>query len=118
MRFSLLLFTLLLGAQAYGQKAYYRTLPVSEPCETVGVFDTDYQSNIQVFPNPAQSSFTLQTHASGLAILTDIKGAILQQQVVSNSTSLWDVSGLSAGLYFITVKTEESVFRTKILIKQ
>lgn len=73
--------------------------------------------NVQIFPNPASSDFTL----TGLADDADILlynsiGQIIKQMHWSPKTPTIGVSGLPNGSYFLMVKTNDQVITQKIII--
>jgi hypothetical protein len=83
-------------------------------------------NNITLFPNPAHDRIEL-SFQSGLAgkaamSLYSSSGAVIKDLVIpaaEGPNSLrYDVSGLSSGLYYITIRTSDGQLLTKSFIKQ
>lgn len=75
--------------------------------------------NIQIFPNPASSDFTL----TGLADDADILlfnsiGQVIKQIHWSSKTPAIGVSGLPNGSYFLMVKTNDQAITQKVIISR
>lgn len=76
------------------------------------------QEKIDLFPNPANGQFTIETNLVNYQIeMVDIYGRIYQSFIGENATT-FDISNLSKGLYFVTIKNEEGkVLTIKKLLK-
>ncbi len=73
-----------------------------------------------VFPNPASNQITVKLKDGGTTasmILRDITGNILLSQQCTDLTTI-DATGLSAGLYLITVSTENGNSTLKVMVKK
>jgi hypothetical protein len=73
---------------------------------------------INVFPNPVQSSFTLNIEKlRGVAdiALFDIYGKMVMQQKATNMNTLLDVSKLPAGVYLVKVRNGDTESSVKIV---
>jgi len=76
-------------------------------------------SDVLVFPNPANSAFTLKTGEvnNALISLIDINGQVLsQQKAESNETSI-NVSNLPKGTYIVEIKTENGSVNKTVSVK-
>ncbi len=76
------------------------------------------QSNISIYPNPANETITIKTNniqsENITATITDISGRILLQMEINNNATL-DIRRLTAGMYFVNVKTRDRFFVTKMI---
>jgi len=84
--------------------------------------DTDV--NISVFPNPTSDfvSVKLQNLStseipSGILFLTDLKGKVLLQEKMNKTEKQLDFSIFSPGIYFLSLKQENSLLKTFKIIK-
>lgn len=73
----------------------------------VGIKESEQKNKIQVFPNPAQNSISInypgnQLESSTLEILTSLGELVYTKSIISNETI--DISNLANGLYFIHLK--------------
>lgn len=97
----------------------------SEPSNILS-FDTnnieDNKVNVTdviIYPNPAKSVVNIKTDLNGISDVSiiDISGHLLKQVKINNfSNFLIDVSNLTSGMYFITIKQDSLIIIKKILI--
>jgi hypothetical protein len=83
---------------------------------TTGVYDPAQAIPLSIFPNPASSELTIQLPASTLLTKVNIynsKGALIASK--QNEYRI-NIARLPGGLYFITVKRGNKVFRAKFAI--
>jgi alpha-L-arabinofuranosidase len=83
-----------------------------------GLSDYAVSSNIQASPNPFYSSLLIQLPEteSGKVELRSLGGNIVYSESFSNANQISiSPSDLSAGLYMVTVKTENVIYVTKVL---
>lgn len=85
---------------------------------------TDEGMNLSVFPNPANDvlnvNLELEEAANVTYVVTDIAGRVLTMATQNNvtvATSTIDVSALSAGVYFVTAKTDKKETTSKFVKK-
>jgi putative CocE/NonD family hydrolase len=91
----------------------------------VGVAENNLRKdNIQVFPNPAQDkiniSFPAEESGEFRVVLTDSRGRIVLDKIASSEDHhlMITAGNLSAGLYTISVKGNNSTFVSKIIIEK
>jgi len=88
-------------------------------CEDVGVGIkplTNNNKEITVYPNPANDRINV-TSGSGKIILICICN-MLGKEMISTTEKEIDVSNLPEGVYFMLVKTSESLFTKKVIIQR
>ncbi|PWD98967.1 T9SS type A sorting domain-containing protein [Marinilabilia rubra] len=72
-------------------------------------------TQVSLYPNPATTSFKVNSEKQVLNIsLFDFSGKLIKQVF---STSEMNVADVQAGVYLVEVKTESAVFMSKLLIK-
>jgi hypothetical protein len=86
-------------------------------------FEADFLEDfISVFPNPANSTVTVQLHSGNLKAslvsikLMDLMGREILMQSTSGKSQVLDVSTYPKGLYFIEVKDINKTYHQKIII--
>lgn len=72
---------------------------------------------INVFPNPTSDFITIEAEDLQHVVLTDITGKTLNSQTVKGNSVRLDVSGLKAGVYFISAKTHTTSSFVKPILK-
>lgn len=85
---------------------------VSVPCRTGEEF-----SNIHIFPNPANNFITIQDNAIGEKSIkiSNALGETLIEQHANEQTTLIDISFLPAGLYYVSVESNNIITVEKII---
>ena len=99
----------------------YGLLTVSAPKIqiTTGISElSEIKSDIKIFPNPINNKFTIQTDKQNgsynLEIYNTI-GQIILNKTIINRVEQVDLSGQSAGVYFIKIQTENNIIKKKII---
>ena len=86
---------------------------------------TEELINTQMFlyPNPATDILNIRFNQTigndAVILISDIQGRLLGQQATGQNAELLqiDLDGLSDGIYFVTVKTEQSVLTEKFIVQ-
>ncbi len=92
---------------------------------TIGIDDLNKPENeLLISPQPANDamyiqSTQLQFRQEDIPIVYDISGIQIKPpiQFINSGTYKLDVSGLSAGMYVIAIKTEKGVLRKKVIVQ-
>ncbi len=88
---------------------------------TLGLADLQDQSFIKIYPNPAVDQVTVSlsnnTFPVEASIYTLTGQKVMQQTFEKNSNSL-EVSKLSAGIYFVVIRSDELNETKKLIIKK
>jgi hypothetical protein len=95
---------------------------MGSPCDTIisGINETKIDNTFNVFPNPANSYFTvsLKEYAPDLHLMVlDVTGKKLYQQSIYLEATI-DVSGYTSGIYFIRVESQGKLIGVSKLIKE
>jgi plastocyanin len=103
------------GGAILGINAYTLTIIDNDPS---GISNIDFAANVKVFPNPATSNLTIENSIELPAVvITDILGkTVLSPGTLTAGTHTFDVTALSAGMYFVTVLAENEIL-TKRFVK-
>ncbi len=102
---------------------YIDTITIYNCSETLAIAEFDkLESIVKVFPNPTSGIFTIQkTNKVNLlkADIYDISGRFIKSVELSNisTNKLVDLSEVSSGLYFMTIKSENSQGVIKLLVE-
>lgn len=91
----------------------------------VGVIGIDEASTIHsndllVYPNPAQSSITIESvngNSIGEIQVSDASGRVIERQIINSSKQTLTIESLQKGVYFVTAKGNERVV-VKRLVKE
>ncbi len=94
-------------------------------CTTLGISSNKNPFSLfDLFPNPASGSVTVQFYSPGESIATIIVTDMLGQQLLSisqnttagNNFSSLNISGLSSGIYFVSVNSGGTISNAKRLV--
>jgi hypothetical protein len=78
------------------------------------------KNELKAFPNPSTGIFTFNIEDIALEYVkvTDASGRNIKPEIVSNADKMSiNISGNPDGLYFISFKTNDGIFSTKVLLK-
>lgn len=76
--------------------------------------------SIPTYPNPTTGSFTIELPPNSATLtITDLTGRIIQQSAIVNRNSeiTLDLSAHPNGLYFISIATENGLYRGKVVVE-
>lgn len=94
-------------------------------CDPVGMVEEDAQNGMMIYPNPTGNSVNLMlksitTSKAQITIVNAVGEEIIGNRnfnlVKGNNIQTIDVSELAAGIYYCSVKTDESSFSKKIVV--
>ncbi|WP_282124790.1 T9SS type A sorting domain-containing protein, partial [Algibacter mikhailovii] len=78
---------------------------------------TPMDDEIELFPNPTSSSFTLTNCAATQITIFDTLGKMVHRGAIHSEQQTVDISSLKGGLYFIEIENNGSVLSKKIIKK-
>ena len=84
------------------------------PTSTISAVSAQHTS---IYPNPANDKLYINTHASYTAAVYNMTGQCLSTQNVGELSNSLDISSLSPGTYYITLRNEKET-QTLRFIKQ
>jgi hypothetical protein len=91
------------------------------PCNSLSIDDISVTSNIEIYPNPCDNFITLSiddNFSSGILSLTNVQGKqVFNKEIVSGELEI-DLSYLSSGLYFGTIKSENLIYGAFKVVKK
>lgn len=87
---------------------------------TLSVKETETQNIISVYPNPAGNFLTILAQDIKAIEITDMQGKAMQYAPLALYSNNWllDVSGLSNGVYFIRVTSEQGTSAQKFIVQR
>ena len=88
-------------------------------CGTTGLNDHPEVSEVRMYPNPAQSQFTIETFNNMIidqVEILDVSGRLVIRENPAASFSNLNVTELRAGTYFVKITTEENYIQKKLMI--
>lgn len=103
---------------------YYGEAPYDKNCGflAVGIENTELQSKLKVFPNPASRMLTIQLpegfkHADLLTIYNTLGEIVMQKDINTSGNSFAiDVSTLNQGLYFLNINSFTTNNTVKLIV--
>ena len=83
----------------------------------VGINKFANNSGIKIYPNPAQSNFTIETNANEKQTLQlfDVNGKLILTQSIIDKTTI-DVSNLSNGVYNLSLTSGNGVLNKRLVV--
>ena len=101
-----------------GKSQNFFTKYAKSVCSNLSVEETSVEAGLQFYPNPVQnfvnikSKYTLESYEVYSAV-----GQNVLRGNLSNNNAQINMSGLTAGVYYVKVKTEKAVVTEKIIKK-
>jgi hypothetical protein len=86
-----------------------------ESNSTLSVDDLEFENSVYIFPNPTQNTVTINIENNLLEKAIIYNG--LGQQIKEFTTNKIDISGLTYGVYFVKVTSQNGKIATKKIIK-
>jgi len=75
-----------------------------------------FQSEINVYPNPANDHFTIgNKNLKGTAELFDVSGRLLFEKVLEKNETTFSLEGMENGIYLLQIKSDEGTYTKKII---
>ncbi len=90
---------------------------VTRSSETIAGLSADIKEENCIYPNPATGNFRISGEYSGPVEITDIKGKSVMS-VFADKDSLFDISGLKQGIYFVRFVCGNSVKYRKLVVNE
>ncbi len=87
-------------------------------CTPQSVNEFNNGESISIYPNPSNGIFNLNSRiTNGRVLVCNTLGEVVYQSMINSPTVTIDLSGQSSGIYFVTVRTEQTSFTQKIIIE-
>ena len=88
-------------------------------CSRVGITGLSNNTNIDIYPNPTNGLVSINVGTTSTLVdvtVMEVSGRIVKSEKYSNTNMLGlDLSELSAGMYFVTVKTDNQLKQVKLV---
>lgn len=93
-------------------------LATSAICTALSVEETAVEAGLQFYPNPVQDILTIKSKTKLQSFeMYSSTGQTVQRGFLQNTDAQINMSGLTAGVYYVKVKTEKAVVTEKIIKK-
>ncbi len=88
-------------------------------CASRGISSSNQFNKYTLYPNPARDFANLQMDklVNGTIAITDLYGKELRRQTINSKLQRLNIEGLSKGMYFVTIATNENKVTEKLLIE-
>jgi hypothetical protein len=86
------------------------------PVQPVSVYTSvseNEASTVSIYPNPASETLYVNVENMQRVEIYDMTG----RNVLNSTMSVVDLRGLESGIYFVTVRTENTAKTTKLIVK-
>ncbi len=86
--------------------------------ETSGIYQTTYQNNVKVFPNPTFDNINVELTTfknNELITILNIQGEMLQQIPMLQNKIKVDIKNLASGIYFLKLTTSDGDIVSKFI---
>ena len=77
--------------------------------------NTTDENTIQVYPNPTESTLTIEVRQCAAIEILNIQGRLLKTFITTSNKTNIDVSAFTSGMYFVEVKTEKGIVAKKFI---
>ncbi len=78
-------------------------------CDTLSITEESIPFKITIFPNPASTQITIETHDQGQLTILNLQGQELLNQQISEPKTRVDISTLPSGVYLVKLTGEQQV---------
>jgi len=89
--------------------------------QTTGIlaFSTKENISFSVYPNPATNQFSVDAELSTETVIQilNYKGQLVKEVHQLNASNQIDISNLSSGIYFVNLRTNNTVSTQKLMVK-
>jgi hypothetical protein len=85
-------------------------------CNNLGINTETFNNNVQIYPTPAKQLLTISsTITIASAEILNISGQCLWKGVLTTGDTILDIAAWPAGMYIITLRTDEGIITKKLL---
>jgi len=84
---------------------------------TVGVEAVKASTNLSVYPNPSSSVINIEGSSAGTVTVCNTLGTVVKELTYDGSKTTVDVSGLSKGLYFVQLTSNDGVSTQSVVVE-
>ncbi len=85
--------------------------------ENVALDPVNKSAILNLYPNPSDGIFNIETDRNYKVIVMDITGSVIGIVNVDSSTKTIDLSNRHKGLYILKFESDENTFETKVIVK-
>lgn len=90
----------------------------ADTCGIVGIYDNNKENKFNIFPNPNNGIFTIETNTfeNTSVSIFNITGQIIFKGKLSQAFTSINLSEYSKGIYFVKIKTSTETFTEKLVV--
>ncbi|UOE39419.1 T9SS type A sorting domain-containing protein [Chryseobacterium oryzae] len=99
-----------------GKSQNFFTKYAKTPCSNLSVEETSAEAGLQFYPNPVQDFLTIKSknNLESYEVYSSVGQSVLRGRLGSKNAQI-NMSGLTAGVYYVKVKTEKAVVTEKVV---
>ena len=99
-----------------GKSQNFFTKYAKTPCSNLSVEETSAEAGLQFYPNPVQDFLTIKSknNLESYEVYSSVGQAVLRGRLESKNAQI-NMSDLTAGVYYVKVKTEKAVVTEKVV---
>ena len=109
----------LTATNAGGSDSEVKTNYITITDNTTNSIGENGLNNISIYPNPTNKSVFVDLSNVKVDILSielrDVTGRVIEAQINPNGTVKFNLSAESAGVYFVTIRTENGTLTKKVI---
>jgi hypothetical protein len=91
-------------------------------CNDLGIGENSSMSQVRVYPNPTEDNVTVDLsnliQSCVIELISPLGQLLRREQLTSNSSYNLSLEGLTNGLYFVNIYTNESLYQSIKIIKE
>jgi hypothetical protein len=91
-------------------------------CNDLGIGENSSMSQVRVYPNPTEDNVTVDlsnlNQSCVIELISPLGQLLRREQLTSNSSYNLSLEGLTNGLYFVNIYTNESLYQSIKIIKE
>ena len=101
-----------------GKSQNFFTKYAKTPCSNLSVEETSAEAGLQFYPNPVQDFLTIKSknNLESYEVYSSVGQTVLKGRLESKNAQI-NMSDLTAGVYYVKVKTEKAVVTEKVVKK-
>ncbi|MBK7129229.1 MAG: T9SS type A sorting domain-containing protein [Crocinitomicaceae bacterium] len=107
--------TIYVVVQGYGAETGYYNILIEQ--ELVSISESDNESNLKVYPNPASKQVTIFSDGNNIKLnLYSVSGKLIQSAAFDTYYSL-SLENLVPGVYLVQVQNDNGLYITKLIVE-
>ena len=95
------------------------SLDTTSSDSTISIDELNSFTSVKVYPNPSRGEFKIEMedYFDGATLnIFNAVGQVVHSQKIKDSVTTVDLNATERGLYFISIKSENKIYRSRIII--